>query len=177
LDLIHRIRIQRPGSKRAGLTSLGGLDRGGRCIRSRRMEIRRLRSCASGGGGAWPAAARRHGGAGRRLAGALRHRRWGAPNATGTAPGRSAANGEHNGALQRQRRPRETAGDGEARRRSSGEDGGALRNGKSRTKHTNEFLTFTHDSRSATRRRDNGGRAKPSGGRSRVCAAATEGGR
>jgi hypothetical protein len=129
---------------------------------------RRPQSCASGCGGARPAAARRRGGARRRLAGAQRHRCRGAPKVAGAAPGRSAANDEHNGALWRPRRSRETAGDGEARRRRSGEVEPATRCTSVQTKSTSALLTSTRGSRSASRRRKNDGGGKSSGGRLRV---------
>jgi hypothetical protein len=88
--------IQRPGSKRAGLTSLGGFDWG--LMRpepsdgdpaAQILRERRGRRMASGGPG--------RGGGATASGGAQRKRRWGAPIDAGTTPGQLRAVGEHNG--------------------------------------------------------------------------------
>jgi hypothetical protein len=124
MDLIHRIKIRRPGfnagegvrvDRYASLTGMVGSHPG------RWLGNRRPRSCASGCGGARPAAARRRGGARRRLAGAQRHRCRGAPKAAGTAPGRLARTREDDGELQGRQGRLDAADGGRARRRRSGE--------------------------------------------------------
>jgi hypothetical protein len=179
MDLIHRIKIRRPGfnagegvrvDRYASLTGTVGSHPG------RWLGNRRPRSCASGCGGARPEAAQRRGGARRRLAGAQRHRCRGAPKAAGTAPGRLARTREDDGELQGRQGRLDAADGGRARRRRSGEAVRATRCTSVQTKSTSVLLTSTRGSRSASRRRKNDGGEKSSGGRLGFCATAAEGG-
>jgi hypothetical protein len=92
----------------------------------------------------------------------------GAPIDAGTAPGRSAVNGEHYGALQRLRRPRETADDGEVRRRSSGEVGSSTWCTGIQTSSTRRLLTSRRCYGAAPRNPGGGDGVVPHGGAAQV---------
>jgi hypothetical protein len=126
---------------------------------SRWFKIRRPWTNASGGSGAWPAAARDAAALRRRAAAQRRIRCWGSPIGTGFAPGQRQAPGELSGDLPGRRQRGVTACGEQPRWRSSGEVEGALGHVESRAKSTSVLLTFTRFGWQAPQWRTGDGRA------------------
>jgi hypothetical protein len=167
MDLIHRIQIQRSGSKLARLTGIGGLTgglktRSGPLTRHPAAQILHRRDH----GGVLAAS----GGATTASGGATTFRSWGALIVAGFSPGHPDERGEHHGGPQG-RRGRLDAADGEkVRRRRSVEDGTVTRCTRIQTSSPGGLLTLRRsfgaapsnleggDGAVSTRRRDTGRR-------------------